>query len=105
MINEMRCSPMLSGHQGSAALDRAAVATALTRLALLDVISPEVREVDLDPLIVGESGAFVTAARVRLATPDEPPGRRDSANDDYQRSLSITKGSQEVSSHDRDQSE
>jgi hypothetical protein len=46
-----------------------------------------VRELDINPLIVGASGVIAVDAKVRLATPDEPLRRRDPVSDDYQRHL------------------
>jgi acyl-CoA synthetase (NDP forming)/GNAT superfamily N-acetyltransferase len=87
MVDELRCAPLLHGHRGSPALDRAAVAETLTRLAVLDVIAPQLRELDINPLIVGPAGVIALDAKVRIAGLDEPPRRRDPVADDYQRQL------------------
>jgi acyl-CoA synthetase (NDP forming) len=87
MVDELRCAPLLYGHRGSPALDRAAVAEMLARIAMLDVIAPQIRELDINPLIVGPAGVIALDAKVRLADPNEPPRRRDPVSDDYQRQL------------------
>jgi succinyl-CoA synthetase beta subunit len=87
MVDELRCAPLLHGHRGSPALDRAAVAEMLTRIAALDEIAPQIRELDINPLIVGPAAVIALDAKARLAVPDEPAPRRDPENDDYQRHL------------------
>jgi acyl-CoA synthetase (NDP forming)/GNAT superfamily N-acetyltransferase len=87
MVERLRCAPLLRGHRGSPALDRAAVAEMLDRIAALDVIAPQIRELDINPLIVGRTGVIALDAKVRVACPDEPARRRDPVNDDYQRAL------------------
>lgn len=87
MVEELRCAPLLKGHRGSPALDQAGVTDVLVRLALLDVIAPQIRELDINPLVVGAAGVIAVAAKVRLATADEPARRRDPVNDDYQHQL------------------
>jgi acyl-CoA synthetase (NDP forming)/GNAT superfamily N-acetyltransferase len=87
MVDELRCAPLLHGHRGSPALDRAAVAEMLIRIAALDVIAPQIRELDINPLVVGEHGVIALDAKVRIATPGEPSRRRDPVTDDYQRQL------------------
>jgi hypothetical protein len=86
-VAQLRCAPLLLGDRGSPALDRAAVAETLTRLAVLDVIAPQIRELDINPLIVGPAGVIALDAKVRIAGPQEPPRRRDPVTDDYQRRL------------------
>jgi acyl-CoA synthetase (NDP forming) len=87
MVDELRCAPMLHGHRGSPALDRAGVAEMLHRIAVLDVIAPQIRELDINPLLVGRHGVIALDAKVRVAGPDEPARRRDPVADDYQRQL------------------
>ena len=87
MVNELRCAPLLHGHRGSPALDRAGVGALLSRIAALDVIAPQIRELDINPLRVGPAGVIALDARIRVAGPDEPERRRDPVNDDYQRRL------------------
>jgi len=87
MVDELRCAPMLHGHRGSPALDRAAVAEMLSRIAVLDAIAPQIRELDINPLLVGREGVIALDAKIRVARPDEPARRRDPVTDDYQRQL------------------
>ena len=87
MIMDLRCAPMLYGHRGSPPLDRAAVAESLNRIALLDVIARQIRELDVNPLIVGRQGVVAVDAKVRIAVPGEPPRRRDYVHDQFERAL------------------
>jgi acyl-CoA synthetase (NDP forming)/RimJ/RimL family protein N-acetyltransferase len=68
MLDELRCAPLLRGHRGSPPLDRAAVCDVLARLALLARIAPDIVELDVNPLMVGERGATAVDVKVRLAT-------------------------------------
>lgn len=87
MVGQLRCAPLLSGHRGSPALDRLGVVAVLERIALLDTIAPQIRELGINPLIVSEQAVIAVDAKVRIAAPGEPRRRRDSVHDDYERSL------------------
>jgi acyl-CoA synthetase (NDP forming) len=87
MVSELRTAPLLYGHRGSPPLDRAAVADCVNRIALLDVIAPRIRELDVNPLVVTEQGLVAIDAKVRVAVPGEPPARRDYVHDRYERAL------------------
>jgi len=87
MIGDLRTAPLLYGHRGSPPLDTAAVADCVNRIALLDVIAPQIRELDVNPLVVGERGVVTVDAKVRIAVPGEPPPRRDYVHDRYERAL------------------
>jgi hypothetical protein len=54
---------------------------------LLDVIAPQIRELDVNPLVVGERGVVAVDAKVRIAVPGEPPPQRDYVHDQYERVL------------------
>jgi hypothetical protein len=87
MIAELRSAPLLFGHRGSPALDVPALADAITRIALLDAIAPQLRELDVNPLTIHEDGVTAVDVKVRLATPDEPLRQRDPVAEDYSRAL------------------
>jgi acyl-CoA synthetase (NDP forming)/GNAT superfamily N-acetyltransferase len=87
MVDRLRCAPLLDGHRGTPVLDRAAAVEALQRIALLDSIAPQIRELEINPLVVGERGVTALGARIRLAVTGEPVRRRDPVNDDYEREL------------------
>jgi acyl-CoA synthetase (NDP forming)/GNAT superfamily N-acetyltransferase len=87
LVGRLRCSPLLTGHRGSRPLDRAAVVDVLERVALLDLIAPQIRELDINPLVVGERGVVAVDAKVRVAVPTEAARRPDPVADDHQRRL------------------
>ena len=68
MIDRLRLSPLLAGYRGGPVGDRAALAELIRRVsALLDVM-PELRELDLNPVIVRApgAGAIVVDAKMQL---------------------------------------
>jgi hypothetical protein len=52
----LKSAPLLRGFRGSPALDVMAVAQIISRLAALLRAEPEIREVDLNPVIVYPDG-------------------------------------------------
>lgn len=69
MIEELAFGKILKGARGGAACDVASLVDALMRVAALICRHPEIREVDVNPLIVDASGAVAVDARIIL----EPP--------------------------------
>lgn len=65
----------LAGDLEDAASDRGALCLTLVKLAQLAVECPEVRTVDIDPLLVGGGRARADAARVQIAPVETAPGR------------------------------
>lgn len=78
MVAALRADVLLGGYRGAAPADRAAVADALLRVALIAERFPEVVELDLNPIMAGPHGAIVVDARIRVvpAGPDPDPYRR-----------------------------
>ncbi|MDH6127306.1 bifunctional GNAT family N-acetyltransferase/acetate--CoA ligase family protein [Kitasatospora sp. GP82] len=66
MATELRSSPLLSGRQGAAAIDLAAVQDVLAKLSRLAADLPQLAELDLNPLIARPDGVICVDARVRL---------------------------------------
>ncbi len=66
MIRRLRCWPMLAGVRGEKPADVAALAEVLMRLGQLAVEQPLVRQVDLNPVIVGAVGEGVTIVDARI---------------------------------------
>lgn len=75
MIESLRIRSLLLAHRGRAARDEAAVEDALLRLSQLVDENPEIAELDVNPLVVLESGALAVDARVRV----DPVGARAAA--------------------------
>jgi hypothetical protein len=66
MIDRLRLSPLLAGYRGRPAGDRAALAELIRRVsALLDVM-PELRELDLNPVIVRAPGGGIMVVDAKM---------------------------------------
>ena len=74
LVRSLRSSPLLFGYRGTPLADVAALEELLQRVARLAGLVPELAELDLNPVLVGEHGVAVVDAAVRLdPTLDEPP--------------------------------
>lgn len=67
LIERTRVSRILRGYRDIAPANREAVALVLVKLAQLASDVPEIREVDLNPLLADEAGVIVLDARVAVA--------------------------------------
>lgn len=67
MIGEIKSSAILSGLRGQKAADVDALADCLHRLSFLLYHHPEIREVDLNPVLAGPDGCLTLDARIVLA--------------------------------------
>jgi acyl-CoA synthetase (NDP forming) len=72
MVRSLTTFPLLDGYRGGPKADVPAFEELLLRLGALADAHPEVIELDLNPVIVGERGAVAVDARVRV----EPPRRQ-----------------------------
>jgi acyl-CoA synthetase (NDP forming) len=70
----LRVGPALHGFRGRPAVDAPGAADVLVALGRLLASFPEVREVDLNPLLVTPTGACAVDARIAVGTPDPDPG-------------------------------
>jgi acetyl coenzyme A synthetase (ADP forming)-like protein len=66
MLSELRCAKLLQGFRGAKPLDVTALRDTILRVSTLLEICPEVRELDVNPLKVRESGAIAVDARIRV---------------------------------------
>jgi acetate---CoA ligase (ADP-forming) len=73
MLAELRGAPLLHGFRGSEPVDIAALAALLAQLSELAVRFGEIREMDLNPVIVYRSGLKVVDARIKLGPRREDP--------------------------------
>lgn len=64
MIDEIRAQPLLDGARGRPVLDRAELAEVLLRISDLVEKVPEIRELDLNPLVITTHGLVAIDARV-----------------------------------------
>jgi acetate---CoA ligase (ADP-forming) len=77
MLQQVRVSKLLAGVRGAAPADVAAVKNTLARVSALVGICPEIRELDVNPLIALPSGVIAVDARARVeAIIPAPPSRR-----------------------------
>ncbi|HEX2382953.1 MAG TPA: GNAT family N-acetyltransferase [Acidimicrobiales bacterium] len=67
LVHSLRCAPLLTGYRGTDPVDVAAVDDLLVRLGLLARDVPQIRELDLNPVIASERGVVAVDARVRVA--------------------------------------
>ncbi|MBL8884603.1 MAG: bifunctional acetate--CoA ligase family protein/GNAT family N-acetyltransferase [Hyphomicrobium sp.] len=73
MIKETRISKLLAGYRDRLPADMAALSNVLVRVSRLIVRHPEIRELDINPLIVDEKGVLALDARIRVAGENEEP--------------------------------
>lgn len=71
LIGQTRVSRILRGYRDIAPADRKSVALVLVKLAQLASDVPEIREIDLNPLLADEAGVIVLDARVAIAEETE----------------------------------
>jgi acyl-CoA synthetase (NDP forming) len=77
MVAGLRGSVLLRGYRGSQPVDEPALVEAILRLSALVDVCPEIRELDINPLVVLAKGACALDARVRVeAVRSGPPSRR-----------------------------
>jgi acyl-CoA synthetase (NDP forming) len=66
MLQQVRIARLLAGVRGAAPADSDAVKATLSRVSALVGICPEIRELDINPLIALQSGVVAVDARVRV---------------------------------------
>jgi acetyltransferase len=66
MLDELRMAPLLRGVRGEAPVDRTAVAEVISRFAQLAMQIPELREIEINPLMASATGAVAVDARGTL---------------------------------------
>uniref|UniRef100_UPI00307F7B10 bifunctional acetate--CoA ligase family protein/GNAT family N-acetyltransferase n=1 Tax=Elioraea sp. TaxID=2185103 RepID=UPI00307F7B10 len=73
LIARSRIAPLLAGHRGRPAADRAALAEVLVRVSQLAVDWPEIATLDVNPLMAGPSGVMAVDGWIAL-DPAARPG-------------------------------
>ena len=66
MISSLKAAPILRGVRGEKGVDRRKLVEIIQRVSQLVTDVPEIREMDLNPIIAFEDGAFVVDARISL---------------------------------------
>jgi acyl-CoA synthetase (NDP forming) len=77
MISKLRGSKLLRGYRGAPKADEQSLQQVLLRISELVTAAPEIRELDLNPVVVLPTGACVADVRLRVeAGPPPRSGRR-----------------------------
>ena len=71
MIDEIRGKAILDGVRGQPPVDKGAVKDAILKVSEFVATNPDVRELDLNPMMVYEDGAIAVDARIVIAEPQE----------------------------------
>ncbi len=78
MIAHLRAAALLRGYRGAAPADQAALREALLRVSALVNLCPEIRELDINPLLVLTQGTRALDVRIKVELPTtRPPARTD----------------------------
>jgi acetyltransferase len=75
LMRQTRVSRLLAGYRDRPAADLDAIADVLVRVSTLIGDLPELRELDINPLIADENGCIALDARMRVADPATSPRR------------------------------
>lgn len=76
LVRTARAAPRLFGYRGLPPLDVDALEDVIARLSVLADDLPELRSLELNPVVVAEQGATVLGARAQLGTADRADGSR-----------------------------
>ena len=76
LLSRTRIHRVLRGFRGQPAADLRGVCLALVRVSQLVVDIPEIRELDINPMLVDAFGVIALDARIALAESDRPGSRR-----------------------------
>ncbi len=74
LVSSVRGAPLLHGYRGSTPVDVAGLEELLLRVGALADAIPEVREMDLNPVIVGVNAAVAVDVKIRLVPAHLQPG-------------------------------
>lgn len=75
LIGRTRIARLIDGTSSRPALDRAALALTLVKLSQIASDLPEIRELDINPLVLQKDGMIALDARMTLGVPIHHPGR------------------------------
>ncbi len=89
LMARTRVWQLLQGYRGKAPANIDAIVEVLSRVAQLATDHPEIRELDINPLLADASGAIALDARVRIS-PAQDPGIARLAIAPYPQDLEIT---------------
>ncbi|MDR1200297.1 MAG: acetate--CoA ligase family protein [Tannerellaceae bacterium] len=66
MIRSLRGYPIIKGTRGQKGIDEQQYADIIVRLSTLLRFSPEIKEIDINPIVATERGLFAVDARIRI---------------------------------------
>ncbi|WP_404299260.1 GNAT family N-acetyltransferase [Alicycliphilus denitrificans] len=89
LINRSRVAETLGEWRGASAVDMLALEQVLLRVSEMVCALPQLREMDINPLIVDEQGAVAVDARIALHETAHASGRTESAGPGHYNHLSI----------------
>ena len=69
-LSELRCAPIFGGFRNLPALDLDATVEVILALSTLARELPEIRELDINPLLIGRIGVSGLDVRIRIGTGD-----------------------------------
>jgi succinyl-CoA synthetase beta subunit len=75
MLEGTRSFSLLKGARGQSSVDLQAIATSLQRISQLVTDFPQIKELDINPFIVGETGSESIAADARITLAVEGKGK------------------------------
>lgn len=75
MMRQTRINKLLEGYRNRPAADLDAIADVLVRVSTLVADHPELRELDINPLLADDKGCIALDARMRVADPAVSPRR------------------------------
>ncbi len=75
LIDRTQIAKLLDGGPSRPALDRTALAEALVKLSQITIDLPEIRELDINPIVALPDGLISLDARMTLCYPERRPGR------------------------------
>src|SRR5699024_2580806 len=76
LIGAPRAAPLLDGYRGTPAVDRTPLVDLAQRLSALADDLPEVRSLELRPVLIGPAGYAVTGVTGRIGPPPAPTDER-----------------------------
>ncbi|MFP4226242.1 MAG: acetate--CoA ligase family protein [Desulfobacterales bacterium] len=66
MLSDIRTTKLLASYRGMPAVDKAAMAALISRLSRIPLIHPEIREIDINPIIIAQDSPMAADALVLL---------------------------------------
>jgi acetyltransferase len=75
LMRQTRINRLLEGYRDRPPADLDAIVTVIVRLGELVVAHPEIREIDINPLLADDAGTIALDARVRVESPERSQRR------------------------------